>query len=54
MILLSSEVPEVFGMADRILVLKDGPDYREYGMDEINKINETDLKTRNVKVEVIK
>lgn len=42
-ILLSSEVPEVFGMADRILVLKDGQITGEYGMDEINKINETDL-----------
>ena len=42
-ILLSSEVPEVFGMADRILVLKDGQITVEYGMDEINKINETDL-----------
>ena len=39
-ILLSSEVPEVFGMADRILVLKDGQITGEYGMDEINKINE--------------
>ena len=39
-ILLSSEV---FGMADRILVLKDGQITGEYGMDEINKINETDL-----------
>lgn len=37
-ILLSSEVPEVFGMADRILVLKDGQITGEYGMDEINKI----------------
>lgn len=36
-ILLSSEVPEVFGMADRILVLKDGQITGEYGMDEINK-----------------
>ena len=42
-ILLSSEVPEVFGMDDRILVLKDGQITGEYGMDEINKINETDL-----------
>ena len=42
-ILLSSEVPEVFGMADRILVLKDGQITGEYGMDVINKINETDL-----------
>ena len=42
-ILLSSEVPEVFGMAHRILVLKDGQITGEYGMDEINKINETDL-----------
>ena len=32
-ILLSSEVPEVFGMADRILVLKDGQITGEYGMD---------------------
>ncbi len=39
-ILLSSEVPEVFGMADRILVLKDGQITGEYGMDEINKILE--------------
>lgn len=51
-ILLSSEVPEVFGMADRILVLKDGQITGEYGMDEINKINETGFtKTRNVKME---
>lgn len=44
MILLSSEVPEVFGMADRNLsVEKMAKLQGEYGMDEINKINETDL-----------
>lgn len=41
--MFTSEVPEYFGMADRLRCIWKMADYGEHGMDEINKINETDL-----------